>query len=154
MPNKDYEKLLEYAFDLVSKRRLTCYEAELRLRRKNIGADGDVVRVIERLLELEYLNDALYSSDFIKDRLKFRPRGINALKSELYKKGLAKEVIESAISNACVDETEIAKELIERKRVSLAKFPLAKRKQKLVMFLRSKGLAADTIYKAVDAVGE
>lgn len=148
------DKLMEYALSLVSKRRLTTHEIEVRLRKKGIGAEGDILGVIERLKELSYLDDLLYASDFIKDRLNFRPRGIVLLKRDMYKRGLKKDVIECAILMAGIDETSVAKSLADRKMQSLEHLSLAKKKEKLFMFLRSRGFAPNVIYEIIDSVGK
>jgi regulatory protein len=148
-----YDKLMDRALKLLSKRRLSAHELEIRLRKKKVEEE-DVVKVLERLKEYGYLDDLGYAKDFISDRLKFRPRGIRALRNELYKKGIKKEDIETAVLNAGIDEEEIAKELIERKQQSLKRHPLAKRKQKAVLYLKSKGIQPGIIYKMVDEMQE
>ncbi|MBU1992461.1 MAG: regulatory protein RecX [Patescibacteria group bacterium] len=152
--SEEYSKLMEYSLKLLSKRRLTIHEMDLRLRKRNVGEEEDIVRVLERLQELDYLDDALYATDFIKDRMKFRPRGILLLKHDMYKKGLLKDVIEDAILSSDIDEEKIARVVAETRAGRLRSLPLFKRKQKLVFFLRSRGFAANTIYKVVDGIKE
>ncbi len=76
-------------------------EGELRehLRRRYPDATPETLtRVLDRLKELNYLNDATFAKFWVENRLAFAPRGRNLLKQELMQKRVARDVIETAIS--------------------------------------------------------
>ena len=75
-------------------------EAELRdaLRRRYPDATPDTLTlVLERLKELNYLNDTTFAKFWVENRSAFSPRGRNLLKQELMKKRVARDIIEKVI---------------------------------------------------------
>lgn len=104
----------EAALRLLSHRARARRELERRLRRKDFP--GRLVReVADELEERGYLDDAAFARAWIADRLRLRPRGRLALRTELRKKGVDAAVIEGALDDAFaaedVSEREIAFDL-------------------------------------------
>lgn len=172
--HSDYEKLINHALRLIAKKRYTVIEIKQRLGRflqrqglescelegredgscEGGGCEGGgcelIESVINRLLELKYLDDKQYSIDYCSDRIKFKPRGKFLLKRELKLKGIDEELIEEAINTAEIDEFEIAKAAFDRKLGQWAKYDKNKVKEKAFRFLASRGFNPDTIYKVVN----
>ncbi len=71
---------------------------ELRQRLVALGyPSGLVDQTIERLLVLEYLDDEGYARAWIAGRDRSRPRGASALRRELQRKGLGRELVDAAL---------------------------------------------------------
>lgn len=125
-------------------------EMKLRLARE---ASNLVDQVIERLIELNYLNDLEYARHYVSDRSRFRPRGKMMIRRELMVRGIAKGEIESAFGGGdgeeIYDETACAESLLARKERSWAMLDLKKKREKAYRFLQSKGFERDAIYKAI-----
>jgi regulatory protein len=76
-------------------------EAELRdaLRRRYPDATPDTLtRILERLKELNYLNDTSFAKFWVENRMAFSPRGRNLLKQELLQKRVSREIIDTVIT--------------------------------------------------------
>ncbi len=154
--NKDYDKLLQYALRILVKKRYTKGEIDTKLRaysEKKELDEGTIEEVIERLVDLKYINDAQFVRDYISDRAKFKPRGLRLIKQELYTKGIRGKVLDKYLEDICsdgaVDEVGMAVRLLEKKKGSFNKLEGARKRQKVFTFLYSKGFLADTIYKAI-----
>lgn len=160
-----YEGLMQKALTLLSKRKYTV----LGMRKKLIAfydkrvEKGDlpplskesliveIRRVLDRLKELNYLNDTQYAKDFISDRIEFRPRGKFLIKRELNQKGIHPELAERVADEEYPDEAEVALRALTKKMKRLEKEPLTKQKEKAMRFLASRGFKIDTIYKAINS---
>ena len=89
----------DHALSLLARRARSRRELSDRLRRKEIPA-RIVARVLDRLEAGGLLDDAAFARAFIRDRLRFRPRGRRALATELRRKGVSASVIDAALDEA------------------------------------------------------
>lgn len=156
-----YQKCIEKALKLITKKRYTSSEIEKKIRnfvgkleRLNKGLSFTVeevncvvVKVINRLQELGYVDDEKFAQDYVKDRVRFKPRGKFLIRQELAKKGLNKEQVHELVES--VDELPMTLALIEKKSRRWTKEPIHKQKEKAFRFLASKGFGPDAIYKAI-----
>lgn len=151
---QDYEKLIQYGLRISAKKRYTVFEMRKKLKQAGKKLENPreevIDLVLERLLELKYLDDKAYIDDYVRDRVNFKPRGKLLLKKELQLKGLRKELIQDALKNQNIDEFELAKKALEKKIFSWQKYPFEKQRNKAFLFLTSKGFGQDPIYKAID----
>lgn len=175
----NYEKLIQYALRIISKKRYTSFEMEKKLKlfaakqekiaqrndeedleegiahlskisNEKLLFDSDIEKVLERLKELKYLNDSGYAEDYIADKIRFRPRGKFLLARELKLKGLDSDLIKNALEKQNIDESGIAAQALERKMRQWQNLPLQKQRERAYRFLASKGFEPDAIYKAVN----
>ena len=150
----DYEKLLTYSLGILSKKRYTEKQIldKLYKKVKSFSLDEQVIdRVLERLIELRYLNDYEFSLDYISDRCRLRPRGERLIRLELYQKGIKKAIIDKAFENSVIDEIEMAKFLLEKQVRKNSGMDRSKLKQKIYTYLYSKGFSKDCIYNTFDS---
>ncbi len=104
-----YQRGLTAALHALSSRPRS--ESELRTRLKQRypeGSEATLERIITRLKELKYLNDADFARYWVESRTFSAPRGQLLIKQELSAKGVAKENIEEAINQVlkAVDEDD------------------------------------------------
>lgn len=162
MPNENYEKLMQYAFHILSRKRYTVKEMRqklaeyLRKRKKMLQDDGTegaklANEGVLRLCELGYLNDQSYTRDYLAQRIKLRPRGKFVLRRELAMKGIDKEIIEKELEECEIDEFEMAKAILLKKIKSWSKYDVRKQKSKAYAFLASKGFERDAIYRVMES---
>lgn len=86
-------------------------EAELLTYLSEKGYSDSVSQtVMERLKAEGLISDHRFASDWIDNRVSFRPRSQIQLRAELRRKGLQDEVIETALQKADLDDTDLAKE--------------------------------------------
>lgn len=88
---------------------------ELTTKLKTRGHEEEEINAtIERLEEMNYLNDERFAEIFVRSRLS-KPLGANRIQQELIQKGINSELAKTALSEANVDWFELAKQLKERK---------------------------------------
>lgn len=93
-----YNQGLSVALELLSLRPRSEAEVKMRLKRRYPDAPTETfTRVIDRLKELNYLNDADFAKYWIENRAAFAPRGRQLLKQELMKKGVNRDIIDTAL---------------------------------------------------------
>lgn len=118
--------------------------AETRRRLRYLGyVDALVEQVVERLIEMGYLDDAEFARAWVESRDRARPRGENALRRELALKGIEREtvatVLEQRAASAGADRAA-ADRLLERKRSALEREPdPARRRQRAYALLARNG---------------
>ena len=152
--SESYYKLLKYAFVLVGKKRYTIVGMFNKLAsysKKRVQIDfDDIEKVVQRLMDLKYLNDGLYVKDYVAERIRLRPRGKALMTKELRTKGISKEVLDICFEHIEIDERSIAYDLLLKRIRRWEKFPLQRQKMKAYQFLYSRGFNGDAIYKAVE----
>ena len=118
----DEQALYQYAIEALGRRMRTVAELKRMMRgRVARQTDGEqlIDRVVARLKEQRYLNDANYAavySSFRKENDKF---GRMRVTQELRSRGVHADVIGPAVRAIydAVDETQLAREFLERKRI-------------------------------------
>lgn len=120
--------------------------AETRGRLRHLGYPQALVdRVVDRLIEMDYLDDAAFARAWVESRDRSRPRGETALRRELALKGVAREVVdvilaERAGSDGEPADADGAHRLLERRRAALEREPNpARRRQKAYRLLAANG---------------
>lgn len=138
-----YDDILQAAFRIVARRRVTVSEMREKLLKKFPGSDEIISQVVMRLEELRYLDDRAFIEAYIHDRVLFRPRGLPIMKMELLKRGLKRSFIDEVVSGISVDQRELAQRLSEsyqrRSSYRRSKNPQAS----LMRHLVSKGISFD-----------
>lgn len=102
---------MQAALKIVSRRRRTVLEMRENLSEKFPMESVVIEKVLERLLEMKYLDDYLYVQAFARDRLKFRPRGKRMIEFELKRKGVDAAVAAKGLADLEIDEVETARKI-------------------------------------------
>jgi regulatory protein len=122
--------------------------AETRRRLRHLGYRQALVeQVVERLVEMGYLDDEAFAQAWVESRDRARPRGEGALRRELALKGVDHETVAAALeqrleSSPAGEAADLAAalRLLERRRASLEREPDArKRRQKAYALLARNG---------------
>lgn len=125
-------------------------EITLWFKRKNIST-ALTERVFDRLKNLGLVDDRIFASWWVEQRMTFRPKGRKALFFELRQKGVGRDVIESVLERVEVsDEVALATGLVAKKLPRFKDLPPEERKKKLIGFLGRRGFSWEAIKKAVD----
>lgn len=107
-------------------------------------------RVIERLEQLELVDDRAFAAWWVANRSANQPRGRLALRSELDARGLAREIIDEAIAEVDDDDAALALALARAERYrGLDRSGL---EHKLGGHLRRRGFDYSTVRRAIEAV--
>jgi len=146
-------RLMDYALRLVSKKRYTVSEVQKKLSnlcKNHPDIEVDIINeVINRLIELKYLDDNQFVKDYVLSRIQFKPRGISLIKQELRVKGIDKNIIAIGFEDLDYDESKACLDLIEKKSRLWTKHPIQKQKEKAFQFLASKGFSKEAIYTSL-----
>ena len=142
------------AFRYLSNRNHSALELKTKLRKK--GFDAEIIqKVVLELKDKKYLNDYTFAENFVRNRVERRKEGIVKITSELYKKGITREIIEEVTRsiNENPKNYENAYELGKSKFEKIQKrgdSDQNKVKSKLFNFLRGRGFTSDVIFQVIN----
>jgi len=126
--------------------------AETRRRLRYLGyPDALVETVVERLIEMDYLNDSAFARAWVESRDRARPRGEIALRRELGLKGVPRSLVDEVLAGRLEVATSgdpdrtAAITLLERRRAALEREadPI-RRRQKVYAMLARNGFDPET----------
>lgn len=149
MEDEQFVEARNKAFHLLSYRERTIKEMRDRLQKKDFSAEI-IEKVIEYLVEKDYLNEQRFAEMWIRSRIKHHPRGRKLIYKELNDKGVERKTINSALNEHLNREKEIDmavylmdKWLRRRKDEDSSSY-------KLKNYLARKGFNYDIIYEITD----
>jgi regulatory protein len=147
-------------------------EAEVRSKLLRLGYRSDLVDgAVTRLVELGYLDDDTFARSWVDSRDRSSPRGEHALRLELARKGVAREIIDEVLGErrddaavraaqagdllpASPDEAA-ADRLLAKRMASLVREPdLRKRRQKAYALLARSGFSPDVCARMSRQLGD
>src|SRR5215204_1953961 len=120
---------------------------ETRKRLHHLGYPDELVEtVIDRLIEMEYLDDAAFARAWVESRDRARPRGETALRRELSLKGVPRDVVDEVMVERIEGAADgdpnqsAAAALLNRRRSALKReLDPARRRQKAYGLLARNG---------------
>ena len=131
----------------MSYRQCCSYEINERLLRKKYKKKI-IQQVIEKLKELNYLNDRDFAMDLI-ERKTSDNKGKRLLQQELFKKGIIGETAEKYIAEYfkehSIDEDELAWYALEKRMNKYKNIDKHKACQKIRVFLLGRGFSYETV---------
>ncbi|MDD9304855.1 MAG: regulatory protein RecX [Desulfobacter sp.] len=134
--NDPYSKAFNLALRNLSRRAKTIFEIKLVLSSK--GVEPMVTEeVVQRLVELNYLDDKAFARQFIDNRIRFKPKSTFALGYELSCKGVAPSIADELLSS--LDNTQLAFNAVDRKQSQWQHLDQDACKKKLMNYLRYRG---------------
>ncbi|HEY1063756.1 MAG TPA: RecX family transcriptional regulator [Candidatus Saccharimonadales bacterium] len=143
--DKMYNRALRYvAMRPRSVREITTY-----LQRKD-APDAQIEAILQKLMDLDLLNDAMYAASFVRDRQLLRPTSRRKLILELKRKGVAEEHIQSAFVDNDLNETDSLQHVIAKKRRQ-SKY---QDDEKLMQYLARQGFGYGDIKAALSKTDE
>jgi regulatory protein len=137
----------------ISRRPRSVKETADYLKEKGYN-DKLVSDVLDRLKRLGYLNDKKFAEYWTEGRTKIKPLGVVALKKELERKGLDRELIEKAAGSRQSENSdyELArKEALKRLKV-MGRIAGPKAKKRIYDYLVRHGYEFDIIYNVLDEI--
>ncbi len=171
MSDVDYQLLLRASFRFVSFRPRS--EKEFRdflnkkLKKHHVYGPNLLEKVIQRLRDLGYLDDAKFVSWWIDQRQTHNPKGMRLIAQELKAKGISDELVKPLLvrqggqyfsdrnendPDREVDETVLAKSALSKKLRIWQPLPKLERKKKIYSFLGRRGFSGDTIGHVIDEI--
>lgn len=148
-------ELYEYALKSLMRRAHSVFEMRRALERHAVEKSM-VQRVLGRLKEHQYLDDARYAMQFVRQRSENRHQGRHRIARELRARGVPDRHIETALDEVLrhVDAAVQVRKRLERKLRNL-RGPLDQRKMaSLYATLLRAGFDSDTIRRELRAVAK
>lgn len=148
------DKALHAALRWLETRPRSAAELRERLQRKGFAANASDA-AIARLTDLGLIDDAAFTRFWVENRLAYRPRGVRALRDELRRKGIARDVIEAALSDEEVTSDEPDRALTLARK-ALRKYSdvadKASFQRRMGGYLQRRGFGFDTIAPILDTL--
>ncbi len=105
--------------------------------------------VIDKLKQKRLINDTEFAKSWIESRSK--KKGLNVIKTELYKKGVSRDVIEGLLTEAPPSNQEqVASSLLEKRLQRWRALPIVTQKRKAYEFLMRRGFSYDLTKEVVE----
>lgn len=143
----DVTRAFDMAVSLLARRPYSTAEIRRYLESKEI-AEPVVQEALSRLEQRGYVDDHAFAQYWIENREQFRPRGPRALQFELRQKGIAEDVIASALEG--MDSHDAAYRAASEKARRLRGLSRRDFGQKLGAFLARRGFDYDIVREVTD----
>ncbi|MCL4387412.1 RecX family transcriptional regulator [Patescibacteria group bacterium] len=126
--------------------------AELRIKKEEERSRVVIDAVIETLKKKGLLNDLEFAKAWTGARRRSKQKGIRAIKTELFQKGIDKEIIEEVISSqlSAISEEELAKQALEKKMKLWKNLDPKKTISKSIEFLLRHGFDYEVVKSIVE----
>ena len=147
------DELYTASINALARRAYSVYEMRTYLERR--AEDKDVVKgVLDRLKQLDYLDDARYARQFVRLRAELRKQGAFRIARDLRARGVPDRHIEAALAERSPEASEsglVRARLVRR--IKLLRGPLDERRvASLYRSLLRAGFSADTIRRELTAL--
>ncbi|MBR7102221.1 MAG: RecX family transcriptional regulator [Tidjanibacter sp.] len=107
--------------------------------------------VLDKLIEMRFIDDSRYAAAYVRDRSRFGGWGTYKIRAGLKEKGVAQEVIDEALAQITEEGSkEQLRTQIERKAPKVKAENDYELKTKLIRFALSRGFEYDTVLAVVE----
>lgn len=142
---------MDYALRALAARAHTSHELLVKLRRRANFTEALGERVLQRLIELNLINDAAYTRSQLADAAHFRHQGYLKVASKLAKKGIplaeTKQAWEELKQTEQISEKELAKIALEKAKKRFQGVAPEKLYQRRAQFLASRGFSPEITFE-------
>ena len=115
-------------------------ESEVRKNlHDHVISDEIIERVVDRLKQLNLINDARFAQIWIENRNTFRPRSRRALNAELRQRGIDAQTIDESLED--LDEDTLAYQAAQKQRRKYESLERELFQQKMIQFLGRRGFS-------------
>ena len=139
------DKVLDAALRLLSYRPRS--EAEVRQRLSRHFSPDRIQWAIDGLRRRGLLDDAAFARFWRESRERHRPRGASAMRWELLRLGVSREVVEEALEG--LDEEESAYQAASRTLASLRRLDYHTFRKRMFAYLRRRGFGSEVATRTI-----
>ncbi len=151
LAGKSENEAKEAALRFLSFRRRT--EKEIRDKLRGRGFDQKAIKkTIEKLKGYDLINDHEFATAWVKDRLAHKPRGKRLLRQELWKKGIAKDIIDQVTEELCQNEGRSASEVLAKAKKRYESLEPQVARRRMLGLLVRRGFSYETAKDALVAI--
>lgn len=146
----DYDFFFNQALKFLSFRPRSRAEVEAYLNKKGVSAEN-LAKILQRLTELDFLNDEAFARWWIAHRRGDRPRGQRLIGLELRRKGVTKELTDKLLAESVkeIDELSLATKMAAKKLAKIQNLSEEEIKRKLFTALAGRGFSSEVIQETV-----
>lgn len=108
-----------------------------------------VDKIINHLIELKFLDDKAFIDYLVRSRTATKVKGVYAIKQELNRFGVDRELVNEYFSNTEINEEELAEKALNRRWEIIKSLPKQKRFEKALSFLQRRGFNFDVSIKII-----
>lgn len=152
-----YQRFLNYAFWLLGRRAYSKKEIvkKFRQKAKKLKLEENTVeplieKVLHRLEDLNYVNDAKILENYFEYRLPARPSGKFVFLNEMKRRGISLDEAKRVWDEKKIDEKILAEEFIAEKIKRFACLNTQTKKKRLAGLLARRGFQANIIWDALE----
>ena len=141
-----YARAWNYALWLLGRQAYTTGQLKDKLGRKG-ATEETVTKVLDKLLELKLVDDALYAEAFVRSRS--RSKGAIRLRQELFRKGVAEPLVDKAVGELGEDAQLTSALALAQKNLWRWKGEPRERYAKAYAFLARRGFPVEVVREAL-----
>jgi regulatory protein len=145
------ERAYERALNFLSYRPRSEAEVRRNLQKKKVQEETVEV-VVERLTRTGLLNDREFARYWVENRLQFKPRGIRALRQELWEKGVPDAIVSETLEG--LDEESAARAAAETGARRMARLEPNDFRRRLQTYMARRGFSFAVIKPLVEEMLE
>jgi regulatory protein len=128
-------------------------EAEIRQNLQKFGTpEKQVEQIVDRLKQLDLVDDQRFAMAWVENRNTFRPRSRRALTAELRQRGIEPQTIDDVLQD--IDEETLAYQAACKQARKLQNLEWENYRQKMVQFLARRGFSYTTSMETATRVWE
>lgn len=116
--------------------------------------ERSIEEVIKKLLKIGQIDDREFARWWVEQRTKFKKLSPRIIKSELFQKGIDKEIIAEVIDESEIDPYGLALESGRKKLPSYKNLDKKIFKEKMSRYLTGRGFDWEVVKKVVDTLGQ
>ena len=147
MTDGNKQALMEYAMRALSRRPHSTHELKKKLKKRPHFEKGLDVAVIDRLIDLNYLNDDLYIRRHIEIARDARFEGLQKIAQKLRHKGFSFKEVKERWDELVLDEESLARQALKKIHLRLSRVPKEKRFDKTARYLAGRGFSPGICFK-------
>ena len=111
----------------------------------------DQARIVEKLIEKQFIDDERYCRAFVKDKIIYNKWGRRKIEQALYMKHIDKGIQQRVLDEIDPSEyVEILRQLLQQKAKSIKAANDYERTQKLMRFAMQRGFTMDIIHQCIN----
>ncbi len=146
-------KALDHAYRLLAIRSRSEREIRRRLRGKR-HTKACVDQALSLLIEKGLVNDEKFAREWVRDRMRFAPKGAMAIKEELQNRGIDEDIVKTTLEDPelAYDEYALVEEIADKRLKLMEGANRISKKKKIYDFLARRGFSFDVINDYIDKI--